>query len=208
MDWVTYVETGDSFMEVALAQINVNLGPSSTLGQTIKSVAGALRVKPGNLDFMLAKFSGKLTAMFGRKATVFGNAGRVMTDLCDSAGMEWSIQDGELQVTEKGQALEGTGVLLSSDPNTGLLDSPSLELKSAGSFSNPVQIAKSVALNNPGHLVTARSLINPGLRVGGKVLFDTLDVRGPYRILEMEYKGQSRGKEWEVKITCSRITKL
>lgn len=115
-NWITYLDTGDSFMEVALAQINTSMGPATPLGQIIQKVAGSLGVKPGNMNLMLAKLGGKLQAATGSRTILKGSSAKILTDLCDTAGLEWSVQNGELQLLEKGQPLEdGTGVLLTPD---------------------------------------------------------------------------------------------
>lgn len=206
-NWITYLDTGDSFMEIALAQINTSMGPKVGVGSVMQELAKSMGIKSGNLNAAIAKFGNKLDgkiAAMGKRALLVGNAAKLMTDHCDSAGLEWSVQDGELQILEKGKTLEGTGVKLT--PETGLIGSPSLELKSAGSFSNQIAIAKSVALSKPGHVITATSLINPGLRVGGKVVFDTAEIKAAYRILQLEYSGNTRGQDWYVKLTGSHYT--
>lgn len=208
-DWVTYLDTGDSFMEVSLAGINTSMAPKSGAADFLQSVAQSFGLKGDAVNRAIAKLGsklgGKAQALVGQRGIVRGNASKILTDICDSSGLEWTIQDGELLILQKGRPLdEGVDFGLRLSADTGLIESPSLELKSAGSFSSPVQVAKSVALSKPGHLVTATVLIHPGLKIGRKVVFDAREVKGGYRIIELEYNGKTRGKEWYCKLTGSR----
>lgn len=65
-------------------------------------MANGIGLKTGNLDRQIDKFAGKLGALTGARTVIHGNAANIFNSICDSAGLEWSVQDGELQVMEKG----------------------------------------------------------------------------------------------------------
>ncbi len=197
-DWITTLQTGDGIMPMALAQINTNLGKSASFADALRASGNSMGVKLGNLEEIISKLSDKLTKTMSKRGVIFGGTAANMQNICDSAGLDWTIQDGELLFTEKGQPLDAPGVLLT--PNTGLVGSPTLEAKGAGSFTDQVAVAKSIALSKPGFIVNATSLLNGALRVCGRVRIEAEDVKGTYKILEVNHIGQTRGSDWYTKL--------
>jgi hypothetical protein len=104
-----------------------------------------------------------------------------LTALTRSAGLEWSIQDGNLQLLDRGKALAGTSLLLNSD--TGLLDSPTVD--------------------NEG-VLTAKMLMIPGVRCGGLVTIDAKRIKGTYRIEKATWSGDTSSTDWYVEINAKR----
>lgn len=176
-DIVTTVSTGDSEKEMQSAHLALSIGPKVPVGVALTAIARALGVGPGNVGVVAAKLAAKGVAPFGPGSAIFGYAADVLTDICRSADLEWSIQDGVLQILDRGKALEGMAVLLS--PSTGLIGSPTIDHKG---------------------IVTFKALIQPDLRPGHKVTFDTraLKVTQGYRIQECEYVGDTSGQDWYV----------
>lgn len=182
-DIVTECSTGDSEKELQAAHIALSVGPKVPASQALNAIAGALKVGTGNVNIMTAKLAAKGVVLFGPGTAIFGSARRALQDICDSADLEWSIQDGVLQILDRGKALEDRAVLLSAD--SGLLGSPTIDNKG---------------------LLQAAALIQPDLRPGRKVAFDTLSFKSNqgYRIEECEYSGDTRGTDWTVKFHAKK----
>lgn len=167
---ITHIETGDSEKEIQTAHINLSIGPKVPAEVALTAIARELGIGLGNVNVAVAKLRAKGTTPFGRGTLIFGGAARALDDFCRSADLEWSIQDGVLQILDRGKALEGQAVLLS--PDTGLIGSPTIDHKG---------------------VVTFKALIQPDLRPGHKIAFDTLDfkISQGYRIQECEYTGDT-----------------
>lgn len=180
-DIVTELTSGDSEKKLAQSRMAIPLGAKTPPGDALKAIAAAIGVKPGNVSQVAAKLASKGSAVFARGTVITGNGARALTDLCRSAGLEWSIQDGAVQVLDLGQGLETFPYVLS--PDSGLIGSP--------------------ALSNDG-TITAETLMIPEIRPGMRVQFDSFAVKGLFRLDECEYSGQTHGSNWSIRITCNK----
>jgi hypothetical protein len=176
-DIVTTIETGDSEKEMQAARINLTVGAKAPVATALTAICRALNVGIGNAPIKAAELATKGQTFFGIGTVIYGNAAQELTDFCRSADLEWSVQDGVLQILDRGKALERKAVLLSSD--TGLIGSPTIDAKG---------------------VVTFKALIQPDLRPGHKVVFKTRDfkISQGYRIEECEYEGETMGTSWYV----------
>jgi hypothetical protein len=182
-DWITEIETGDSEKEVHSAHIALSIGPKVPAQVAMTAIARELRVGLGNVPKKLAELNAKGATFFGPGTVLFGPAAQALDDFCRSADWEWSIQDGVLQILDRGKALENQAVLLS--PSTGLVGSPTIDHKG---------------------IVTAKALIQPDLRPGHKVAFDTFQfkINQGYRIQECEYDGDTKSGPWYCTLKAKR----
>ena len=136
-----------------------------------------------------------------RGKVMYGMARKYMRDEARDTDCEWSFQDGKMQMVKKSGYLPGEAVVLTSE--TGLVGSP--EQTQDG--------------------VTLKCLLNPRLKVGGRIKLDNasikeaqtqigkaggeqppaLDSDGFYRIIKIDYTGDTRGNDWYAEITCIGI---
>jgi hypothetical protein len=181
-DWVTSIESGDGEQSFRSARISKAL-KSATFSQLLKEAAKSMGVGVGNA-LELAK-QGKFEKAIGALSNgvaLTGPSKRVMDRLTRSAGLEWSIQDGQLQLLEREKALEGTAVLLT--PDTGLVGSPEIGEKG---------------------VVTAKSLLQPDIFPGRKIEIRSALVNGFYRVESATYDGDTHGNNWYVDMEASPI---
>jgi hypothetical protein len=176
-DWVTKIETGDSEKEIQSARITLSIGAKVPAGTALVAIARALKVGVGNAEAKANELAARGKVFFGPGTAIYGNAAQELTDFCASADLEWSIQDGVIQILDRGKALESQAALLSS--STGLIGSPTVDHKG---------------------VVTFKALIQPDLRPGHKVAFDTVQFKATqgYRIEECDYDGDTEGTSWYV----------
>ncbi len=175
-DIVTEVETGDSEKDLQTSHINLSIGPKVPINVALAAIAREFKnVGLGNVAVVGARLAAKGIAPFGPGSAIFGSAAQAMTDICLSADLEWSIQDGVIQILDRGKAQEGLATLLS--PSTGLVGSPTIDHKGIVSF---------------------KALLQPNLRPGYKIAFDTFSfkIAQGYRIEEIEYSGDTASTEW------------
>jgi hypothetical protein len=185
-DIITTVSSGDGEKAQQGTWINQPVGPATPALQVFQAIVqelGKKGVGAGNAAELAALLSARGIATFHPTGGVLsGNAAMVLTDLCRSAGIEWSIQDGVIQFVDVIKPRSNFAVLLS--PATGLKGSP--------------------AVNAKGEVDAKCSLI-PGLRPGDLVVFDSVAVKGGYKITEIEYVGDTHGDEWDAEIKCTRF---
>lgn len=181
-DIVTVLTSGDSEKEIQTARINVPLGPGASVQQALTAIARTIKVGTGNIASLSAKLaSAGLVTLHPHGGVLSGDSIQELTDFCSSAGLEWSIQDGQLQILNLNKPLDGLAFEISSQ--TGLVGSPTVDTKG---------IAK------------ATCLLTPGIRPGVKVAFKTLSVTGGYRVIECEYTGDRAGNDWYVEVSAKK----
>jgi hypothetical protein len=180
-DLVTEITTGDSSKEIATQHINLSIGPSVPVSEALQQICKSLKVGMGNVPKIAAQLAKSGKAFFGPGTALSGYSSQILTDFCRSADLEWSIQDGVLQILARGTVAHPLAVELSS--STGLIGSPSVDHKG---------------------LVKATCLIQPGLRPGAKVNFASADFKGGYRIEKTEYSGDTAGTSWYAKLECKK----
>lgn len=179
MDIVTRISTGDSEEEMRKARLSLTVGPKAPVGDVLRAIASTLGVGLGNVESVATRLSAGGKAFFGQGTALSGKSGRLLDDFCRSADLEWSIQDGVLQILSRGKALDDKAVLLS--PSTGLIGSPSIDAKG---------------------VLSVTALIQPDLRPGRKIVLESEFLRGGYVIQEVEYVGDTAGTEWYAECTC------
>lgn len=183
-DIITEISTGDSEKELATSRINLSVGPNVHASYVLAQLAQALGGGLGNVSAAVAKLTAKGATFFGYgQGTAFaGNAAEELTTFCRAVDLEWSIQDGVLQILERGTPIEAQAVLLS--PSTGLIGTPSVDHKG---------------------IASATALIQPDLTPGRKVTFDSMGLSGTYRITDCEFSGDTAGSDWYVKLTADSV---
>lgn len=180
-DLVTEISTGDSEKELQKARIQLSVGPKVPAQVALTAIARTLGVGLGNVAPAAAKLAAKGKTIFGPGTVIQGSAAQALTDFCRSADLEWSIQDGVLQILDRAKALDDKAVLLS--PDTGLIGSPTVDNKG---------------------VLQVTALIQPDLRPGRKIDLRSESFKGGYRIEECEYTGDTSGADWSVKMSCKK----
>lgn len=186
-DWVTTITSGDGEKARKKKRVFKSFPPGTRVSDVIVYCCKALKIGLGNAE----KKAGKAAlwnvspAKFHTGYALSGDALGQLERLCASCGLEWSIQDGQLQLLDRGKPLEETGILLS--PGTGLLDSPEPELgkKKKG-------------------MVRVRTLMIPGLYPGRRIKLQSKHISGVYRVetahCSSEYETENWGYELELKV--------
>jgi hypothetical protein len=172
---VTYLTSGDGEKAWKHARLHVSYGPKTPIDTSLRAMARALGVGEGNLSKVVSKLKLAGAASWQTGKVLSGAVARDLVALARSAELEVSVQDGSLQFTDLGKALDGTALKLNSA--SGLIGSPTVD--------------------NEG-IVSFRVLMIPGLRIGGAVVLDAKRVKGNYRIIQGDWSGDTSGNDWFV----------
>lgn len=182
-DYITTFSAGDGEHGYKKSRINTSFGPHVSIDTALNAMVKALGVGQGNVSQVVNKLRLSGAAqMFIAGATLSGSVARNMTDFCQSAELEWSIQDGNLQILDKGAALNSKAVFLS--PATGLVGSPKIDRKGK---------------------LTGTSLIQEDLKPGVLLEVDADSVSGVFRVEKLEYEGATRDPEWYVNFEAAAV---
>lgn len=182
-EMITTLETGDSEKNFKESRIKLAIGPTMPNSQALQNIARALGVKPGNVTQAAARLQARGVTLFPTPTQFTGYARQALDDFSSAAGLEWSVQDGGLQILDRGGALDAKPYVLTSD--SGVTGSPSIDAKGV------VQIT---------------TLTLPDVRPGLRVLLGMRFAKGLYRISKVRYEGSTRGGNtpWYTHLTCER----
>ncbi len=180
-DWETHVQCGDGEQSYLYARMNESLPPGTSLKDALRKAADKMGINKGNLEKMI---QGKLSfEQFTHGLAAFGPASGVFNDLIKGAGLEWSIQNGEVQVTRPGEAAQTEAFLLS--PDTGLIGSPD--------HAPPDHKKKQAVLK-------CRCFLNGHIAPGRIINVQSSSVKGEFVVQKVIHKGDSEGQEWTTHI--------
>jgi len=202
----------DSYLDIMAAEgtlpyqfavVNKTLAPGSTPKDQANAISEAL--KPYNLT--IGNDAGLVGGTLPRGKVLFGMALAHLDQLTETTGSTWVIQRGQINVVPLTGYLAGEAVQLNS--STGLIGTP--EATQEG--------------------IKLQCLINPKIRLGGRIQINNRDIntvinRGPplaspvnpfggafasvtadgfYRVVVIEYEGDSRGEPWYQNIIALAI---
>lgn len=175
-DWVTTVSGGNA--QPRAARVRLSLGKGATLDRALNEVVkqvGAAGVGAGNAPQVARALAGRSVGAGG--LAISASADVALDALLEDLGLEWSVQDDQIQILERGKARQVNAAVVASD--TGLVGSPEILEK---------------------RRVRARSLLAPGLAPGLLVRLESRDVAGFYRVDSARYTGDTRGQDWYVEM--------
>lgn len=181
-DVITEVASGDGEKDMQVTRISVPLGPKTSRDVALRAIVKALGCGEGNMDKAIESLNVPEGEGYAAGGVLYGSAADEMEAFCKAAQLDWSIQDGKLLLLDRGAALAGTALSLSSE--TGLIGSPAVDSKG---------------------IVTAKTLMIPDLFPGRAVVFDAKSLKGGYRVEECTYQGDTHGAEWYIEIKCKLI---
>lgn len=189
-DWITRLETQDGGAQYRSSRINISFDASTLLQDAMRTAAGALGVGLGNLEQALGEGLPRESATQYVKGLVLsGKASKQFDKVCKRAGFDWSIQDGQLQLTRPGQVVNPAEAIVLM-PGTGLIGSPERGEKG---------------------IVKARSLLQPDLMPGKKVQIRAgeqnglWEVDGFYRVEKSIFTGDTGGSDWYVDVEAKPL---
>ncbi len=177
-DWVTTI-TSDSGRRARKRRILKSFAPGASVQDVLLSAAKAMGVRLGNAasKTVAAKIHGTQARQFFNGYALAGAIERELDRIARSCGLEWSIQDDELQFLDEGMPLQELGIELT--PETGLVGSP-----------------------EPGNraIIEARCLMIPDLYPGRRVRLTSEHVTGIYRTETTRHLGGTAERDWYVEL--------
>lgn len=191
-DWVTTIGSGDGEKAVQTARINVSIAPGTNTDEVFRKLAKALGVGEGNLaqaaQTIRSAFSGTGN-IFTAGTVLTGQASAEMNRICRSLDLEWSIQNGKLQILERTKALAGKAILLSGlGIGTGMIGSPSISVDS----------------KDQRQVLSAEMAMIPDVYPGRIMIVESIDKSGQFRIESSEHQGDTHGPKWGITVKAKR----
>ncbi len=185
VDWETKLHLGDG--ERALRHARVNRAFAS-------GVAGkeALRELAARMELPLPRLSTDieraLQNQFVSGLSLSGSASRELTRLVEPHGIEWSVQDGRLQLLAPGDVRSDQMIVINQD--AGMIGTPE--------YGSPPQKKKSPTL-------TVEVLLLPAVTPGGRIYMDSRQIKGPFKVQKVTHRGDTHGEDWTSTIEATPV---
>lgn len=175
-DIATQLQAIDGGTSLLNASFNRAYPAGTTLAHILKDVGKAMAVQPGVAV-------GVPNYALTRSQTLSGGCTQVLHALLDRHGIEFSVQNGKLNMIPKGQNLGKTAVVVSQ--NSGMINVPS-STSAAAKF---------------------ESLLNPMLVPGqlAEIQSQSAQASGYYTVRTATFEGDSHGDAWKVTCECERV---
>lgn len=194
----TYLDiiAADGDEAINFAIVSVALTAGSTFRDRVEALAQAMKLPLGHIaDLPPSKLP--------RGKTLYGMGRDHLRDVALGTDMEWSVQQGQLQMIPINGYLPGEAVVLTA--NSGLIGQPQQMVDG----------------------IHVKCLINPRIRPGGRIQIDNKSIQqahldlnlsggavasnaflpritddGFYRVVIIEHEGNTRGQDWYSDIIC------
>lgn len=197
VDTVLSILAADGDRAYNFATVNTTLAAGSRPADRVRVCQGSMQAKGTGAGYTPDLGGQPLP----RGKVMYGMARQYMRDEARDTDTDWSIQDNKVQMVPRKGYLPGEAVVLTHE--TGLVGSP--EQTQDG--------------------ISVRALLNPRLRVGGRIKLNNasvktmqtplklaasrqgarLDADGFYRIIKVEFRGDTRGNDWYADMVCIGI---
>jgi hypothetical protein len=184
-DLVTKIECGDGEASYQNADFSQSFAPGTTVNKVLNDVVGSFKATAGDI-------LGGDTSVFQNGLTLCGSSRDHMDEICKKQNLEWSIQDGAVQVLPKGGSSRKPAVLLNSD--TGLIGTPT-RIKILRATTDPL-----LGEGNQDAGVKFKSLMNPLLKPGQLVKLASFNVNGVFTVRKVTHAGDTYGNTWESEV--------
>jgi len=173
-DWITTLEAGDGYTKFKSARINETLDPGTTVQTVLNRLINASGLDKGNVDQKLSGLSLRNAAKSFKNGKVLkGVVSDELSKVFKSAGVDWSIQDGAINVLSPGETLQNTVFVLNE--RTGLIGVPQ-----AGELG----------------VVRIRSLLQGDIIPGSKIRIESATVEGDFKVKKVKHFGDTWTNDW------------
>jgi hypothetical protein len=183
-DVITEFEISDGAQEIRDSTISVgynkNIKASQILNDAAKSMGLPLTVPSNFID-----------RIWQNGMSFFGPSRTLLDKVTKGSGLEWSIQNGNIQVIPNGMVTTRQGIEIGS--NSGMVGSPERERKA---YEGNTKRKKT---NDPlkefdGWRV--KTLLMPTINPGDRVKLNTRDVQGVFRCDQITHRGDNFDGDW------------
>ena len=215
-DWITEIEMSDSLIEYRDTKTSFSFAPGISAQAVLTNIASTFGLPLRQLPSDIARKT------YPEGFAFVGRSREAMAKACDYLGLEWSLQNREVQILKKGQPFKEKAFLLS--PDTGMIGSPEQESKTMtekaaakkgytegqkgvrSTFGEDVAQTgtKTKKLEISGYKV--RSLLLPTAQPGGYVCVESKSLKKEFfRIETLVHVGDTHANDWHTELTLRYV---
>jgi Baseplate hub gp41 len=183
-EWVTKITGGDGETPRRLNRINQSWKPGTSISTILTQIGQATGFGLGNLPTIASQGNfRKNMQQFQRGYVAHGPAYYALHKLVSSLGYMLSIQDGSLMIVATTNANVDVAVQLNG--TSGLVGSPEVGER---------------------NLLKVTSLLNGALYPQRKVMLQSANFNGLYKVISLHHKGDTHGKDWYTVMLLQGLT--
>jgi len=184
-DTITRIEAMDGIATTRNKRDSFSFRPGASVQQVLDDIVGRIGLAERTYNVQAE----------GTYPTGFAFSGRVTEALqkaVQKSGLEWSIQNNEIQIIDANGSYGAPAVLVS--PSSGLIGSPRKKTEIKGRLIN--------TRANRGY--TLKSLLNPTIEPGALIRIESAEVEGNFRVDTITHTGDNRGQDWfsDIEVTA------
>lgn len=176
-DWITKFECGDGERSYSYARVSESFPPGTSIQTVIGSIVKAAQLDPGNA----MQKANQLTRQFIDGYVSHGLAATELTRILEPEQLNWSIQDGRIEVLAPSESLIPSGDVPLISDKTGMIGSPSY--------------GTGEKTKGPAFL-KVKSLLQPLIRPGSKFELRSQILNGFYKAIKVRQTGSTHGNDW------------
>lgn len=180
-EWITTLECGDGERAFKYARISESFAPGTAAGDIIVRAARLMGIGLGNVVEQAARINAR--SVYAQGFAAHGAASQVLDRVIRAAGFEWSIQDGNIQILERGAS---TQEVVRLTPDSGLIGSP--EQGTPEKRGGPP-------------VLEVKSLLQRQIRPGSLISLDSEHHRGLFLVRHCRHVGNNKDGEYYTSAT-------
>lgn len=173
-DYITTIESADGLAAMQSQTLDMSFAEGAKTSSIIDKVIDSFGLGKGTVQI-------DDDQQYQSGLTLSGDSKNSMDTVTKKAGLEWSVQDGKIQVLPVNSSTRESAILLTSD--SGLIGSPQ-----RSGFSSSQEKKKEG--------VEFKSLLNPGLKIGRLVKIDSKFIDGFFIVRKLTHKGDTISGDW------------
>ncbi|ACK51995.1 conserved hypothetical protein [Methylocella silvestris BL2] len=183
------------------AFVSKTLAAGATPKDILRTCTDAMKEHGSSIGYFPDDFGGNLK--YPRAVTMFGPAKQYLRTLAQSNDCQWSIQGGKVDMVPNNGHKPGAAFVLNT--TTGLIGMP--EETTDGIYVkcllNPaIRVNTLLQINESSINRAALDLSNQGYPNSDKLLMQTGVKDGIYKVLSIDWEGDTRGNPWYCDIVC------
>jgi hypothetical protein len=181
-DIIMSMECGDGESAIANGRLDKSYPPGTTLAQILSDIGNAMSTpttfNPQGVS--AGAVIGIPSVIFNNGWLAHGPCNVLLNTLCKAQGLQWSVQNGNLNIIPYGKNNGRSAIVVSSA--TGMIGVPSFN----------------------GRIMQFISLLNPQIVPGSLVqlVSENITISGFYAVQRAHYEGDSHDNKWQVSCEC------
>ncbi len=172
------IESGDGMERLREARSNISNSEGVSVNQILSQLSDDLGV-------VVKDITTEIQEIFNSGFSFIGPTKQAIDDIAQQFGLDWSIQDGELQILKAGDTNSDRISFISKD--TGMIGSPELIVSDA-------QVLQAAASGDPKYKV--ETLMNAKIRPTNEVQIESIPISGNFIINSVKHNGDTHGDTW------------